>query len=354
MFAHPERRARYLHRLPTHDHRAEKSPMPKLLRLQMFRRFAQRKTGNMRRLGGLRDPTFIVPPAPVRHQRVQRVPVRHAVLLRRKPSLPAPGWRAHSFQPRRPLPVFARRYRGITVAGWQNTDRRAVTVRDPLAGPTGARLTGPRQLGDRDRGKRLVDRDIDDRTVLQECRVHPGARRRQAAEESGLLANRAHRRFVQVVHLSRQHAGDAAGKVQRQVGGGFLGARPGLAVGGDQDQRRFRIGEPQHVRIATGSPKRQRAALADDQIGGRYCVIAVRATVQMFGEWRGTVGADPGHAGAHIGEQPAAYRGGEAGTDLQHTKPVQHRHRHIPRHSVKRCTETARFTNPWMARLRVP
>ena len=96
---------------------------------------AQRKARHMRALRRIGDPLLVVLPAPLRHQRMQRIPVLHPVGLGDEARVGAPVRRSHRRQPRRPLLLLARRDRGIAVARRQDRHRGAVAVADALAVP---------------------------------------------------------------------------------------------------------------------------------------------------------------------------------------------------------------------------
>ena len=191
----------------------------------------------LRRVG---DPLLVVVPAPFRHQRVQRIPVRDAVGLGVEARIVAPLGQAHGLEPRRPLPILARRDRGIAVPRRQDRDGGAVAVvtllRDGFAAEPGIG-----QLGHRQRRQRLLDRDVDEAPACRLRRMDAGASRGQPADKRRLLADRADRRLGQIVDLSGQQPGDAAGKHQGEVAGRVVGARPLLAERRNRDDRRARI-----------------------------------------------------------------------------------------------------------------
>ena len=109
--------------------------MPHLRRVQMLRDLAQGKARHVRALRRVGDPLLAVLPAPLRHQRMQGIPVLHPVGLGDEARVGAPGGRSHRLQPRRPLLLLARGDRGIAVARRQDRHRRAVAVAQALAVP---------------------------------------------------------------------------------------------------------------------------------------------------------------------------------------------------------------------------
>ena len=96
--------------------------------------------------------------------------------------------------------------------------------------------------------------------------MHSGASRGKAADERRLSADRGHWRLVQVVHLSGQHPGDAAGEEQGQVCCGAFGIGSGLAERGDQHNRGAGVVPAQRGDVTTGFQQRGGAALGDDQV----------------------------------------------------------------------------------------
>ena len=204
--------------------------MCKLRRRKLLGQFAQRKTRHARGLRGIGDPLLVMLAAPRRHQRVQRIPVGDAIRLGGEARIVAPLGRAHRNKPRRPLPVLTRRDRRVAVARRQDADGGAIAVGQPLARAAPAVQAGTGQLAHRHRRQRFLDRDIDDgaRHVLLR-RMHAGTRGGKPADERRLLADRPDRRLGQIVHLSRQQPGDAAGIHQGEIAGRIVRLRSALA-----------------------------------------------------------------------------------------------------------------------------
>ncbi len=308
--------------------------MRELGRGELFGGLAQRKAWDARLLRHVGDLLLVVMPAPIRHQRVERVPVGDPIGLGRKARLPAPFRRAHHPQPGGPLVIVARRDRGKPVARRQDADRRAVAVGDPLARPAPPGRPGARQFGDRQGRQRLLDRHVDDGALVR-ChhRVHAGASGGDAADKGGLFADRADRRLGEVIDLPRQHAGDAAREEQRQVGRRIVGLWPGLSVGRNQHQRRVRVDPAQRIGVAFPPAQVARSALAHDHVGIAQRVSPDKrlSAVQMRLEQRRVIGVDNTHRRPDIGEQPAADRGGQPAAELHDAKIRQHRHRRSDR-----------------------
>ena len=123
--------------------------------------------------------------------------------------------------------------------------------------------------------KRFLDRHIDDGgRVFHQCCVHAGTGRRDAADESGLFADRADRCFRQIVHLSSQQARDAAGVQQREVRRRIVGLRSGLAEWRDQHNRRSRVVLPKCISVMAVRAEIGWASFADDQVGIGECIVA--------------------------------------------------------------------------------
>jgi hypothetical protein len=94
--------------------------------------------------------------------------------------------------------------------------------------------------------------------------VHAGAGGGKAADKGGLLADRTDRHFREIVDLSCQQPGNAAGKEQRQVGRRVVGLWSGLAKGRDVYERCGRIERAETFGVVLRSLKLLRAALTDD------------------------------------------------------------------------------------------
>ncbi len=164
--------------------------------------------------------------------------------------------------------------------------------------------------------------------------MHPGAGGGQPADERGLRADGADRRFREVVDLPGQHAGDAAGAEQGEVRGRLVRIRAGLPVGREQDEDGFGRSGAQGGGVEALRLQGAGAAFADDQIVGsesgkrlrvgRVARLAL-AGVQMAGEGGIGAGGEAIDRRAHIGEQAAADGGGEAGPDLRHFQTAQNR-----------------------------
>ena len=76
-----ERRARHLNCFSGKIVRPVVPAMPHLRRVQMLRDVAQRKARHVLALRGIGDPLLVVLPAPLRHQRMQGIPVLHPIGL---------------------------------------------------------------------------------------------------------------------------------------------------------------------------------------------------------------------------------------------------------------------------------
>ena len=285
----------------------------------------------MRVLRPVGDPLLVVVAAPFRHQRVQRVEIRNAVGLGFEARIVPPGGRAHDLEPPGPLPVLARRDRGIAVLGRQDRDGGAVAVADPFPGPRLAAEPGIGKLGHRQGRQRLLDRDVDDGRLSRLRRVDAGAGRGQPADKRRLLADRADRRLGEVVDLPGQQPGDAAAEHQGEVAGRIVGARAVLAERRYRDDCRARIEPPQRRRIAPLCAQGCRAALDHDQIGGGNRGLAALglAVVEVLGQQGRPRRAEAGHLGADIGEETPGDRGGQAVADLHDAQPLQQRHRRV-------------------------
>ncbi len=234
------------------------------LEFELFRRLAQRKARHMSGLSAIGDPLLAVLAAPRGHQRMERVPVGNPVEFGGEARVIAPLGRTHHREPRRPLTIFAGRDRDIPVACRQDRDRSTVAIRLALARAGFPGEPGSRQLGDRQSRQRLRARDIDDCARRSQYRVHAGAGGGEAADKSGLFADRTDRRFREIVDLSCQQPGNAARKEQRQVGRRIVGLWSGLSEGRDVHQRCGRIEAAETVGVVLQSAKLLRAALTDD------------------------------------------------------------------------------------------
>ena len=286
-------------------------------------------------LGVVGDPLLIVLAAPRRHQRVKRVPIGHSVGFGRKTRVASPIGRAHHAQPGGPLAVFARRDCRISVACGQNADRGPVAVGQPLARPALSGEPGIRQLADRHRRQRFLDRHVDHGAGLgREYRVHAGASGGQSADKGRLFANRADRRFGEIVDLSGQQPGDAAAEEQGQVGRGIVGPWPRLSEGGDINERRRRVAAAQSGDVILASQEIIGPAFADDQIGHRQRIARLTrvagndrlAVVEVLRERYRQARVDGGDRGAHIGQKASAHGGGQAIADLNDPQFRQQRH----------------------------
>src|SRR4051812_779263 len=99
--------------------------------------------------------------APLRHQRMQRVPVLDAIRFGREARIATPGRRSHGREPCSPLLVLAWGDRGVAVVRGQYRDGCAVAVGEALALPALAALTRTRELGHSQCRQRFLKRDID-------------------------------------------------------------------------------------------------------------------------------------------------------------------------------------------------
>ena len=262
---------------------------------------------------------------------MERVPVGNPVGFGGEARVTAPVGRTHDREPRRPLTIFARRDRDIPVACRQDRDRGAVAVRLPLARAGLSGEPGSRQLGDRHSRQRFRDRDIDDGAGRGQCRVHAGAGGGKAADKGGLFADRADRRFREIVDLPGQQPGNAAGEEQRQVGRRVVGFWSGLSEGRDVYQRRGRIEPAKTVGVVLQSAKLLGAALTDDQVGGCDRIASRRsiigddglAMIEIGRERRRHVRVDAADIRTDIGEETSANGGSQALADLYDPETLQ-------------------------------
>ena len=97
--AQAERRGRHLNRFAGKIARPVITAMPHLRRIEVLRHLAQGKARHMLALRGVGDPLLVVLPAPLRHQRVQGIPVLHPIGLGHEARVGAPGGRSHRLQP---------------------------------------------------------------------------------------------------------------------------------------------------------------------------------------------------------------------------------------------------------------
>ena len=80
-------------------------------------------------------------------------------------------------------------------------------------------------------------------------------------------------------------------------------------------------------RVSQSRPLRAQgcgAAFGDDELRGFQRFDG--AAVEVFGQGGRAFGIDAHDLGSDVREQPPAYRGGQAGSDLRDAKSVQHRH----------------------------
>ncbi len=247
----PERRTRRLDCPSGGFRRAPEAAMRKLRRRKLLRQFAQRKARHARGLRGIGDPLLVVPAAPRRHQRMQRIPVGHAIRLGGEAWIAAPLRRSHRDEPRRPLTVLAGRDRRVAVARRQDADRGAVAVGQALARAASAVLPGTGELAHGHRRQRFLDRHVDDRARhVRLRRMHPRTRGGEPADERRLLAHRTDRRLGEIVHLPGQQPRDAAGIHQGQIARRIVRFRPALTERRDEHQRGRRIHPTQRIGIA--------------------------------------------------------------------------------------------------------
>ncbi len=310
--------------------------MPQLRAPKLLGRFTQRKAGHVSRLRRVRDPLFIVLPAPVRHQCMQVIPIGDPVGLAGKAGLAAPSRRTHSCEPGQKLPVFARRDRRVAVPCRQDADRRPISVRFSFARPPVASCSGTGQLSYGHRCQGLLDRHIHDgadrlgprRPRPPEKRgVHACTGGGKSTKECRLLAGRADRRLIEVVNLSCQHPGNATGKAQRQVGRWFVGSLAGLSKRRDQNHRRPPIDPPYRFLVVTACPEFRGAALADDQVCRRHGVRHIlgcdrRTAVEMFAKPSGPVGIGAANIRPDVGKHAPAHRGGQPRPSCTTRKPI--------------------------------
>jgi hypothetical protein len=252
-------------RLPADVKRSIKLAVRELQRTELLDRLAQRETGHMGGLGHIGDRLLVVVAAPCRHQRVERIPIGDPIGFGGEARILGPIGRAHDGQPGGPLMIVARRDRGIAVACRQNADGGAVAVGQPLPRPAFPGQPGARQLGYRQRRKRLLDRNVNHRPrhrPTAQHRVHAGAGGGDPADERGLFADRAERRLAEIVHLAGQHAGDPAGEEQGQIARRIVRLWSGLPERRNRDNRRGPVDPAKRVRVMMPSAKLARAALA--------------------------------------------------------------------------------------------
>ena len=79
--------------------------------------------------------------------------------------------------------------------------------------------------------------------------MHSRAGRGEPADEGGLLADGADRRFSKIVDLSGQEACDPAGKEQGQIARRSVGVWAGQAMRRDMDKRRSRVAPAQSIGV---------------------------------------------------------------------------------------------------------
>ena len=289
-------------------------------------------------LRGIGDRLLVVLPAPLRHQRMQLIPVLHPLGLGDKARVGAPGRRSHRLQPRCPLLLLPRRDRGVAVARRQDRDRGAIAVAQALAVPARAAEARAGKLGHGERRQGLVDRHIDRRTgLIAQRRLHAGTGGRQPADERRLLAHRTDRRLRQIVHLPGQQARDAAGKEQSEVGGRIVCPGTRRAKGRDRDDDRRRIDAPQAGQVVGTLRPLFRLSLAHDQMGGRQPLALFLfsrgnglAAIEVRRQHRAGAGIDAGHLRTDIGQHSTADRGRRTAADLKHLESGQQRHACLP------------------------
>ncbi len=262
---------------------------------------------------------------------MERVPVGNPVGFGGEARVIAPVGRTHHREPHHPLTLFARRDRDIPVLGRQNRDRGSIAVRLALAWTGSSGEPGSCQLGDRQSRQRFRDRDIDHCAGRGQCRVHAGAGGGKAADKGGLFADRTDRRFREIVDLSRQQPGNAAGKKQRQVGRRVVGLWSGLTEGRDVYERCGHIEPAKTVGVVLQGAKLLGAALTDDQVGGcdriafRRSIIGDDrfAMVEIGRERRRNVRADAADIRPDIGEETTANGGSQTLADLNDSEALE-------------------------------
>ena len=162
--------------------------------------------------------------------------------------------------------------------------------------------------------------------------MHAGAGRRQSADKGRLLADRADRRFVEIVHLPGQQPGYAAAEEQGQIGRRIVRLRASQAIGRNIDERRRCVDPAQGVGVVLPNPQLPRLALADDQPGRRQrsrrriASSDAFAVIEIECKWRRGVWLDAGDIRADIGEQSAAHGGGQPVAELHDAEPSQQTH----------------------------
>src|SRR5208282_4340121 len=93
----------------------------------------------------------------------------------------------------------------------------------------------------RRRDQSFLDRDVDDGAGLRrQCGMHTGAGGGEPADEGGLFADRAHRRFGEIIDLAGQQTSHTAGEEQGQIARRVVPLRSGLAERRDEEERCLR------------------------------------------------------------------------------------------------------------------
>ena len=162
--------------------------------------------------------------------------------------------------------------------------------------------------------------------------MHAGAGRGQPADKGRLLADRAHRRLVEIVNLPGQQSGDAAGKEQGQISRRIVCRWARQSVRRNVDKRRIRATPAQRIGVVLPIAKIPRLSLADDQIdwvesarsriGGNDAL----PIIQIARERYRAVGIDADHFRPDIREQPPADGGGDTAAKLCRPEPRQQTH----------------------------
>ena len=159
--------------------------------------------------------------------------------------------------------------------------------------------------------------------------MYSRASRGEPADEGGLLADGADRRFAKIVDLSGQEACHPAGKEQSQIARRRVGVWAGQAIRRDMDERRSRVAPAQSIGVMSARLETLRPPLADDEIGrreaarDRIALCELLAVVQIFGKWRRAVPLGAGNVGTDIREQSTTDGGGRSTAKLDDPEPRQ-------------------------------
>ena len=203
---------------------------------RFFHRLHSLSNREVERLCNLNYETEVAFVAVVRPRENEKLVAQSCYFINPSTNLAETAFMVDPAWPGGPLHVLARGDCSVAIARRKDAHGRAVAVAQALAQPALARQSRTRELGHRQRRKHFLQRNIDDGTRNRGLhRVHPGARRRQSSEKSGLLTDRAYRRLGQIIHLPRQQPGNAAGEEQRQIARRRVSERPRLPERRNED-----------------------------------------------------------------------------------------------------------------------